>query len=112
MAHEYICNDCEAVFDRPSIEDCSFSHAFGYERQYRRVCPECESPDISDAPDVCPQCGGSMRGTDTLCRSCRKELLSRVCSFFDSFTAEEEQQFDEWMDGNSISDRKKWEVSA
>ena len=40
-----------------------------------------------------------------LCQSCRKSLKRRVTEFFDTLTPEEEQQFDAWMDGRSITER-------
>lgn len=93
-AVRYICMECQTVFYtglRPPIE-----------------CPACESPDVEPAED-CPKCGGGIRPEDWLCRACRKKLLARVTDFFDTLTENEESQFDEWMDGNSITDRRHWE---
>ena len=41
----------------------------------------------------------------------REALLARITNFFDTLTCEEESQFDEWMDGDSVSDRRHWERS-
>ena len=41
-----------------------------------------------------------------LCESCRMSLKRRVTEFFDTLTAEEEQQFDAWMEGSSITERR------
>lgn len=89
-----ICMECQTVF---RAEFCKSLE-----------CPACESPEVEPAED-CPKCGGAMRPGDRLCRSCRKALLARVTDFFDTLTYEEETQFDEWMDGNSITDRRHWE---
>ena len=50
-----------------------------------------------------------MRPKEWLCRPCRRRLLKAVTAFFDDLTVEEEAQFDEWMDGDSITDRRRWE---
>lgn len=89
-----ICTECQTVFYA----------------DYRRPleCPACESTDVEPAED-CPTCDGAMRLKDCLCRACRKALLDRVTAFFDELTDEEASQFDAWMDGNSIFDRRHWE---
>jgi hypothetical protein len=35
-------------------------------------------------------------------------LKKKIINFFDYMTAEEEEQFDIWMDGDSIVNRRKW----
>lgn len=89
-----ICMECQTVF-----------HA---EFRKELACPACESTEVVPA-DVCPRCGGAMRPKDWLCRPCRRRLLKAVTAFFDDLTVEEEAQFDEWMDGDSITDRRRWE---
>ena len=43
-----------------------------------------------------------------LCDDCRKSLLDRLTEFADGLTAEEEQQVDDWMDGDTITNRRNW----
>lgn len=71
----------------------------------------CGSPDFEDAiPCENPSCNiGYMRRGEHLCPACRDYLKKRVISFFDSFTAEEEAQFDAWIDGETITNRRKFE---
>ena len=89
-----ICMECQTVF-----------HA---EFRKELACPACESTEVRPA-ETCPKCGGAMRPRDWICRPCRKALLARITNFFDTLTCEEESQFDEWMDGDSVSDRRRWE---
>lgn len=93
----YYCNDCGCVFESGLQGDI--------------LCPECGGSDIEEAVRCGnDSCIGMMRIRDYICADCRRDLLARVIDFFDTLTAEEEEQFDEWMDGNSITDRRKWEV--
>lgn len=105
----YICNDCLATFDEPACYEEGFEHEFGVSRWTQWGCPECESPDFSEAR-ACPKCSGNMRPNDHICLPCRKSLHERVCAFADELTAEEEEQLDDWLDGSYIGERKKWEV--
>ena len=107
----YICNDCLQVFDDPAMVDDSFDHAHGTERRYLATCPFCGSVDIFIG-STCrnAHCHNARRRGDILCTECRQELHKRLCTFFDTLTAEEEEQVDAWLDGKSITDRKNWEV--
>ncbi len=89
-----ICMECQTVFQADYCKPLE--------------CPECESPEVQPA-EPCPKCGGAMRPGDLLCRPCRKALLVRITKLFDALTCAEEAQFDEWMDGDSIADRRRWE---
>ncbi len=107
---QYICNDCNHIFSVPEVERRDFDHAFGTERVVQQVCPECGGD--FEVADTCRnrKCSEAMHRGDILCADCRTDLKHRLIAFFDTLTAEEEAQFDLWMDGNSITDRKKWEV--
>ena len=89
-----ICMECETAFQAAFCTPLE--------------CPACESTLVEPA-DACPTCGGPMRPRDSLCRTCRRALLVRITDFFDTLTYEEEAQFDDWMDGCSITDRRRWE---
>ena len=43
-----------------------------------------------------------------MCRKCRKELLQKLNGFADLLSYEEEEQLDEWLDGESIRNRRNW----
>ena len=49
-----------------------------------------------------------MASGSTLCGSCRKDLLRRFTAFADTLTAEEEAQLDDWLDGDTITNRRNW----
>ena len=89
-----ICMECETVFHADCCKPLE--------------CPACESSMV-EAAEACPKCGGAMRPRDWLCRPCRRRLVKRVIAFFDDLTCEEEAQFDDWMDGDSVTDRRRWE---
>ena len=103
----YICDYCDARFDEP--ESVNYVDVMGdFKRRYTEyLCPICGEESFSEA-DSCPKCGEAKLTTDTLCRDCRKDLLRRFTAFADSLTAEEEQQVDDWLEGDSITNRKKW----
>ena len=101
----YICRDCNRYFTHADVDNSGFEHAFGFTATRADICPYCQSPDFEEA-EVCPKCGEArMFKEDILCPVCRHELHSRVTDFFDTFTEDEERQFDAWMEGNSIADR-------
>ncbi len=108
----YICNHCHCTFDDPARVDDSVDHAFGTERRYRDVCPHCGDDDI-ELGEHCRNfhCSNPRHSHEILCAECRKALYQRFCNFFDTLTAEEEKQVDEWLDGVSVTDRKNWEVA-
>ena len=103
----YICDYCDARFDEP--EAVNYVDVMGdFKRLYTEYfCPICGVESFSEA-DSCPKCGEAKLTTDTLCRDCRKSLLNRLTKFADSLTAEEEDQLDDWMDGDSIKSRREW----
>ena len=103
----YICDYCDARFDEP--EAVHYVEVNGdFKRRYTEYfCPICGEESFSDA-DECPKCGEAKLTTDTLCRDCRKDLLKRFTVFADELTAEEETQMDTWLDGDTITNRRKW----
>ena len=90
----YYCELCGTFFDKPHI------------RTYKdhTVDPRAEF-HIEEAA-FCPACDQPMPVGPVLCESCRMSLKRRVTEFFDTLTAEEEQQFDTWMEGCSITERR------
>lgn len=103
-----ICKDCNAVFESPLAIKSGFDHAFGHEVEWEYVCPFCGSPEFTDAIP-CENCNtGWLQDGEHLCIRCRAALARKVRAFADRLTEGEELQFDEWMDGMSITDRKNW----
>ena len=103
----YICDYCDARFDEP--EAVHYVEVNGdFKRRYTEYfCPICGEESFSEA-DSCPKCGEAKLRTDTLCRGCRKDLLTRFKAFADELTEEEEDQLDSWLDGDSIKSRGGW----
>lgn len=102
----WICKSCKSTFDQPAMFMDGYTHEFGAERFAVYVCPCCDEETFVEA-DEC-SCGRLKSTDEILCGDCKAALLRRIGDFFDTLTAEEEQQFDAWMDGNSIQDRMKW----
>jgi hypothetical protein len=103
----HVCDYCGVFFDEPVCHTYT-EKMHGMPRSYvEEACPICGCDSFS-AANYCPKCKNPKHAGDRLCRDCRKALLERVCSFADELTAEEEQQFDDWMDGDSIENRRKW----
>ena len=103
----YICDYCGARFDRP--EAVNYVEVNGdFKRRYtEHFCPICGEESFSEA-HACPKCREWKPKQDLLCRACRADLLRRLTEFADKLTAEEEQQLDDWMDGDTITNRGKW----
>ena len=103
----YICEICATPFDEPrkhvdrTVEDGRIR------TDIELLCPICASPYFANA-DVCPKCREWKPTKYLLCRACRADLLRRLTEFADKLTAEEEQQLDDWMDGDTITNRGKW----
>ena len=103
----YRCDDCGEVFNYPSAVKNGFSHPFGDEIFTEDGCPFCGSLELTSV--VYCDCGIHLKPKSAhLCKPCRIKLLGKVRSFFGTLTIEEEAQFDDWMDGNSITDRDFW----
>lgn len=103
----YLCDYCGAYFDKPS--KIHHRETVGeFTREYvDELCPFCGCDSLSHACD-CPKCGKPMCAGARLCDDCRKSLLDRLTEFADGLTAEEEQQVDDWMDGDTITNRRNW----
>lgn len=106
----YVCNECGSTFYEPIIQAYEFEHAFGVKRGTVTVCPHCHSSFISE-PKKCENknCSNYRSLGSPLCVDCRADLLHRICAFFDTLTAAEIEQFEEWMDRSSIHHRKDWD---
>ena len=104
---QYCCDYCNTFFDEP--EAVHYVEVNGdFKRRYTEYfCPICGEESFSEA-DACPKCGEAKLTTDTLCRDCRKDLLKRFTAFADELTEEEEEQLDDWMDGDTITNRRNW----
>lgn len=104
----YICDHCGTPFDEPVTTRYRERIAEGIFREYTEShCPICGCEDFSPA-DLCPKCGEAKLEPEILCKRCRDELKSSILYFFDTLTAEEESQFDDWMEGDTITHRKDW----
>lgn len=102
----YICDICDTRFDEPVRRRAScviLGQRLAYEEEF---CPVCESPRFEKA-DRCT-CNNTKLEEETMCRECRQEFARKVCRFFDALSPEELEQFDAWMDGESIENRRKW----
>jgi ribosomal protein L37E len=103
----HLCDFCGTYFDEPVVIEHT-EHLGEFQRRYtEEQCPICGSDSFSDADD-CPQCGKPKPADVILCQDCRQNLRRRIVDFFDTLTAEEESQFDDWMDGESITSREEW----
>lgn len=104
-----ICDICCTAFEEP-LTNTTNENIDGHIRtDIEYLCPACCNPYFRSA-DLCPRCGihYKRKNEDILCRECRADLLRRFIDFADGLTAEEEEQIDEWMDGASIEERRKW----
>ena len=104
----YICDLCDTAFDVPTIRRESAYEDGRVRVDMESVCPVCAHPHFQEA-DLCPKCEESYKPRfDHLCRACRADLLRRFTVFADGLKAEEEEQLDDWLDGDSITNRRKW----
>ena len=105
---KYQCNYCNVAFDRPTIVKYREHIGEDVTRTYEEErCPICGCESFREAGE-CQLCGDICEAGDILCRRCKRSLKKRIVDFFDTLTAEEEEQFDEWMDGDTIMNRRKW----
>ena len=101
----YYCELCGTFFDKPHIRTYKDPTVDSRAEFQEVVCPVCLEPHIEEAA-FCPACDQPMPVGPVLCESCRMYFKRRVTEFFDTLTAEEEQQFDAWMEGCSITERR------
>lgn len=106
----YLCDRCGAHFEHPFFDEY-IDQTVDCKAKFREpLCPYCSDPVIDEA-NSCPGCDGFKFKNETLCKKCRKELLDRINNFFDELVKEfpeAEPQFDDWMDGDVIENRRKW----
>lgn len=103
----YICDLCSTAFDRPFIRRETAVEDGRVRVDLESICPVCGHPHFQEA-NLCPRCGEWKQRQDRLCRACRSDLLRRFTEFADGLTAEEEEQLDDWLDGDTITNRSKW----
>lgn len=102
------CNYCNVGFDEPITITYKEHLGENMTRLYQdERCPICGCDSFREV-DQCKQCGAIAECEDILCRKCKRNLKKRLITFFDELTAEEEEQFDEWMDGDTITNRREW----
>lgn len=103
----YLCEICGTAFDHPFEREYT-DQSVDCKAKFREcVCPACFMPYIEEA-NSCPGCDGFKFRDEILCKTCRADLLNRFKAFADKLKAEQEQQIDEWMDGDTIQNRGKW----
>lgn len=104
---KYQCEACGVFLDRP-ITVSHTERVGDWTRTYTEdVCPVCGVADCLTKADDC-ECGRPKAAAERLCGTCTESLKERVCAFFDALTADEEEQFDDWMDGDTITNRRTW----
>ena len=104
---KYFCEQCGTGFDEPVMSKKVTFVIDGVPNvETEAFCPVCLSYYFCKG-DEC-QCGKAKRTADRLCVDCRGDLARKFNAFCDDLTAEEEEQLDDWLDGVSIKDRKRW----
>lgn len=103
----YICDNCATPFDEP-LRRHYVEHLGDFSHRYtEELCPVCGFDSFSEAEE-CPRCGGVKRTNEIICPACRKALKRRFTAFADFLTAEEEAQLDDWLDGDTVENRRNW----
>lgn len=106
MIH-YICDHCGVPFDTPAVHTVT-EHLGEFSRAYtEEACPICGCDSFAEA-DLCEKCGEPKLTVEPLCKRCRDQLRARFIDFADTLTAEEEAQLDDWLDGESVTNRRSW----
>ena len=105
---KFACDYCGAVFSNPAIvrytEHLGENLRRSYSDERCPICGCCSFCEISE----CKNCGSHTEVGEILCHKCKRSLKKRIVDFFDTLTYEEEQQFDEWMDGDTVTNRRNW----
>ena len=103
---QFICEECGNPFRIPAQK--RYKENLGeFIREYTiDTCPYCGCEEFT-AADAC-QCGRAKYTGEILCVDCMVDLKNRFMAFADELTEDEEKQVDEWMDGSSITERRKW----
>lgn len=105
----YRCDYCCTGFDEPITVTYQEHIGDNMTRLYKEErCPICGCDSFRET-SLCGKCGDVTDELgDKLCHRCKRVLKKKIVTFFDLLTAEEEEQFDEWMDGESITNRRAW----
>lgn len=103
----YICDVCGTAFDAPIPIQARNTDGERIWTETERICPICATAERFNPADLC-QCSGWKPKGDILCTTCRAVLLRRFAAFADELTADEEEQLDAWLDGDTIKNRGKW----
>lgn len=103
----YICESCGTPFDEPLEKKTMMFQIDGFPRyEIEQYCPICCSYRFTPA-DYCG-CGEAKEKRERICKKCKSELLNAFNEFCDGLTEDEEEQLDDWLDGESVKDRKRW----
>jgi hypothetical protein len=103
----FVCDICDVTFSEPiAVKEMNGDGENRWE-EITLCCPVCLESRYSAIND-CPVCDAWKLSKDILCKPCRAKLRDRFIAFADELTAEEEEQLDEWLDGVSITERKRW----
>lgn len=102
----YMCCECYRAFDEPDTKFERVRTDLGDEIYTTKMCPYCRG-EYAEA-DRCT-CGNVKFKGDVLCYDCRRVLAAKFALFMDGMTAEEAEQLDNWLDGNSVTDWRKFE---
>lgn len=106
MIH-YICDHCGVAFDAPAVHTVT-ENLGEFARTYlEECCPICGCDSFQNA-NACEKCGEPKLADEILCKRCQDGLKAKFIDFADRLTAEEEAQLDAWLDGESVTDRRKW----
>lgn len=103
----YFCDICNTAFDTPILRLIRNTDGEHIWSEPQHLCPICATAECFNPADLC-QCGTWKPKGDILCSSCRASLRSRFTAFVGELTAEEEDQLDAWLDGDTITNRGKW----
>ena len=103
----YLCNECFKAFEEPNTIYEKVNTDLGVEVYTTTECPHCGGNEYARA-DYCT-CGNAKFKDDPLCFDCRRLLAAKFAVFMDCLTEEEAEQLDAWLDGNSVTDWRKFE---
>ena len=104
----YFCDVCNTAFVQPLKRTVSNSDGDHRWLEEERRCPVCGTEGHFHRVKACPRCDGWMRPGNILCRECRSSLRDRFTAFVGELTAEEADQLDAWLDGDTIQNHERW----
>lgn len=104
----FVCDICNVTFSEPiAVKETNGDGEHRWE-EIILCCPICMESHYSTI-DECPVCDEWKMSGDILCKPCRERLKRKFIAFADELTAPEEEQLDEWLDGVSVTERKRWQ---